>query len=353
MTQALKQTPAKDNPIFLPTDSEYNWLLAKTFVRSAEFSDHQLNVHLLRTHLLAEVFSVSLLRNVPTVHPLYKLLVPHTRYSLQINVMAPLALISEDGFFTKFSASGGDGMVTVLRRSLSEMTYRSLCMPEDIDEREPRDLPSNYYREVFLYELFQRFVDGILTHYYNTNADVWKDHELQKWISDIFVEGFHSRKESGIPQKFVTVAELVKFVTMVMFTHSAQQAAVNSGQFDFGAWMPNCPATLQLPPPTTKGKSSENTLLQTRPDVNVTVNGVTVMYLLSKQSTDFVALGLYPDQHFCEETPLKRIEKLQGELEVLDVSIKVRNKSLDLPYTYLRLTAVENSLAFECAVDVT
>ncbi|XP_035850116.1 polyunsaturated fatty acid lipoxygenase ALOX15B-like [Sander lucioperca] len=343
----LKQTPADDNPIFFPTDSEYDWLMAKIFVRSADFSEHQLNVHLLRTHLLAEVFAVSLLRNVPMVHPLYKLLIPYTRYTLQINYLARSLLISETGVFTQFAASGGEGMMTILKRSLSSMRYSSLCLPDDIAERGVEAVPNFYYRDdgLKLWDIIQRFVQGVLSFYYKNDAEVQKDSELQKWISDIFEHGFLSQASTGIPQSFTTVAELVKFVTMVIFTCSGQHSAVNTGQYDYGSWMPNTPISLQLPPPTTKGKTSKATMLQTFPDVNTTVQGMATMWLLSKQSSDFVPLGQYPEDHFSEKIPCKLIKDFQGELEGLSVVIKARNKKLEVPYTYMDPRELENSVA--------
>ncbi|XP_041641560.1 polyunsaturated fatty acid lipoxygenase ALOX15B-like [Cheilinus undulatus] len=343
----LKQTPAEDNPIFYPSDSEYDWLMAKIFVRSADFNYHELDIHLLRTHLLAEVFAVSLLRNLPMVHPLYKLLIPHTRYTLQINLMARNLLISETGAFTLYTASGGQGVLTILNRSMASMTYSSLCIPDDIAERGVGSVPNYYYRDdgLRLWDIIHSFVQGILSYYYKNDAEVEKDSELQKWISDIFVEGFLSNAATGIPQNFTTVAELVKFVTMVIFVSSVQHAAVNSGQYDYGGWMPNAPTTLQLPPPTTKGTTSEATMLQTLPDINATVHGMAVLWLLSRKSSDFVPLGHYPEEHFCEEIPCKLIEDFQGKLEVQSLTIKVRNKSLEVPYTYLDPTEEENSVA--------
>uniref|UniRef100_A0A672GWP3 Arachidonate 15-lipoxygenase B-like n=1 Tax=Salarias fasciatus TaxID=181472 RepID=A0A672GWP3_SALFA len=343
----LKQTPADDNPIFFPTDSEYDWLMAKIFVRSADFNEHQLNVHLLRTHLLAEVFAVSLLRNMPMVHPLYKLLVPHTRYTLQINHLARLLLISKNGIFTQFAAAGGDGMLTLLKKYLSSMTYTSLCIPEDIAERGLESIPNFYYRDDGLkfWDIVQRFVQGILGHYYKDDCAVEQDSELQRWISDIFEHGFLSNECTGIPKSLTSVAELVKFVTMVIFTCSGQHSAVNTGQYDYGGWMPNTPISLQRPPPTKKGTASKETMLQTFPDVNTTVQGMSTMWLLSKQSSDFVAFGQYPEDHFCEEIPRKLIRDFQGELEVLSAVIKSRNKGLEVPYTYMDPAEVENSVA--------
>nr|XP_033481043.1 arachidonate 15-lipoxygenase B-like isoform X2 [Epinephelus lanceolatus] len=343
----LKQTPAEDNPIFLPTDSEYDWLTAKIFVRSADFNEHQVNVHLLRTHLLAEVFAVSLLRNVPRTHPLYKVLAAHTRYTLHINFLARDRLISETGVFTKFAATGGEGMVTMMQKSLSSVTYTSLCIPDDIAERGLEDVPNFYYRDdgLKLWDIIHRFVQGVLGFYYKHDDEVQEDDELQRWIGDIFEHGFLSQEGTGIPQSFTTVAELVKFVTMVIFTCSAQHSAVNTGQYDYGGWMPNTPTSLQLPPPTKKGTTSEATMLHTLPDMGTTANGMAVMWLLSKPSSDFVGLGKSLEDHHSEEIPSRHVTAFQGELQALSARIKIRNKSLEVPYTYMDPAVIENSVA--------
>ncbi|XP_074486017.1 polyunsaturated fatty acid lipoxygenase ALOX15B-like [Sebastes fasciatus] len=343
----LKQIPADDNPIFYPTDSEYDWLTAKIFVRGADFHEHELNVHLLRTHLLAEVFAVSLHRNVPEKHPLYKLLVHHTHYTLNINYLARELLISGTGFFKHFAASGGDAMKRYLEGSLASLTYSSLCIPEDIAERGLKDVPNFYYRDdgLKLWDIIHRFVKGMLSFYYRTDAMVQSDTLVQKWILDIFEHGFLSQAETGIPQSFTTVKDLVKFVTMVIFTCSAQHSAVNTGQFDYGGWMPNTPTTLRLPPPTTKGTTSEARMLQTLPDQGTTANGMAVIWLLSKPSSDSVFLGQYDNDHFSEEIPCQLMKLFQQELQVLSTQIKIRNKNLEVPYTYLDPDVVENSVS--------
>ncbi|KAL3066805.1 hypothetical protein OYC64_016704 [Pagothenia borchgrevinki] len=342
----LKQTPAGDNPIFLPTDSEYDWLMAKIFVRSADFNLHEINGHLLRTHLLAEVFTVSLMRNVPREHLLHKLLLPHTRYTLQINILARNHLISENGSFSQFVASGGEALKTILKRSLSSLTYSSLCIPEDITERGLEAVPNFYYRDdgLKLWDIIQRFVQGMLSFHYESNAEVLKDEHLQDWISEIFKYGFLSRSSTGIPESFTTVAELVKFVTMVIFTCSGQHSAVNTGQYDYGGWMPNAPTTMQLPPPTRKGTTSEERMLQALPNKGQTAKAMVTLWLLSDLGIDTVHLGHYPDADFDETTPYELMRAYQGDLQALSARIRLRNVPLKFPYTYIDPVVVENSV---------
>ncbi|KAJ8000754.1 hypothetical protein DPEC_G00183620 [Dallia pectoralis] len=210
-------------------------------------------------------------------------------------------------------------------------------MPEDITARGLDTVPNFYYRDdgLKLWDIIHRFVDGILRFFYKKDSEVQNDQELQKWIKDIFDYGFMALNNT----------ELVKFVTMVVFTCSGQHSAVNSGQYDYGSWMPNTPITLQQPPPTTKGQSTERTMLDTLPNIGTTAQGVSTMWLLSKQSCDFVALGQYPEEPFHEVQTCEMIKKFQEELKTFSETVQARNATLAFIQTYLHPAAVENSVA--------
>ncbi|KAJ3611109.1 hypothetical protein NHX12_021125 [Muraenolepis orangiensis] len=314
----LTQKPSGDYPIFFPNSADYDWSLAKMYVKSADFNDHQLNFHLVRSHLLAEVFSVSLLRNLPMVHPLYK-----------------------------YFACGGEAMDMLMQRATESITYTSLCIRDDIKERGLETVANYYYRDdgIQMWDIINRFVHGVLSYYYKQDSDVKRDTELQTWVADIFEHGFLLRTESGMPKDFNTVEELVKYVTMVIFTVSAQHSAVNTGQFDYCSWMPNSPMSIQQLPPTTTGASDHDRIMNSLPDINATVNVMAVLWVLSNQSSDFVPLGQFPEEHFSEMIPCRHIEVFQVELGKLSAKIKDRNKDIKIPYTYLDPELLENSVA--------
>ncbi|XP_038624731.1 polyunsaturated fatty acid lipoxygenase ALOX15B isoform X3 [Tachyglossus aculeatus] len=269
----LSQTPGPDSPIFLPSDSEWDWLTAKTWVRSAEFAIHEAVSHLGRAHLLPEVFSIATLRQLPLCHPLYK-----------------------------STAVGVSGFTELVRRDLEQLTYSTLCLPEDVRARGVSNLPGYHYRD-----------DGL---------KIW-----------------------GVPPSLESRAALIRYLTMVIFTCSAQHAAFSAGQFDFSAWMPNFPPSMQLPPPTAKGLAGPESFLASLPDINATCDIIIVLWLLSKEPGDLRSLGCFPDAHFTEEAPRRSQEAFAARLAEISRQIQERNARLPLPYTYLDPPNIENSVA--------
>uniref|UniRef100_A0A8C8HKX3 Uncharacterized protein n=1 Tax=Oncorhynchus tshawytscha TaxID=74940 RepID=A0A8C8HKX3_ONCTS len=313
----LEQQPSQQNPIYLPSDSEHDWLLAKMFVRNADFIEHQNSYNLLGTHLLAEAFAMATLRSL-----------------------------------TKDTTLGLEGLKELLKRAHSEITYSSLCLPENIVARGLESIPNFYYREdgLKLWNIINSFVQGMVEHFYSSDSEVSRDSELQDWIHEIFIHGFLGNGKSGIPQRFDTVKEVIKFITMVIFTVSAQHSAVSMGQFDYCSWVPNSPIFLCKAPPTTKGCSSMSTIFETLPDVGSTVRGMASTWLLSKKYSDFIPLGSYPNQYFDEtdgyfDVTKQMMKHFQAELSYLSESITERNSTFTPPYNYLNPAEMENSVS--------
>uniref|UniRef100_A0A8C3QKT3 Arachidonate lipoxygenase 3 n=1 Tax=Cyanoderma ruficeps TaxID=181631 RepID=A0A8C3QKT3_9PASS len=343
----LSQTPGPCSPIFLPSDDEWDWLLAKTWVRNADFYSHQLLTHLLRTHLFGEVFAVATLRHLPTCHPLFKLLMPHFHFTLHINTLARSVLINPGGLIDKVRVTY-EGLLLVVQRGLEQVTYTSLCLPDDIRHRGMSHVPNYHYRDdgMSLWEAIESFVTGIVTFYYGGDAAVSGDTELQAWVMDIFTNGFLGRTSSGSTP--VTVAELIKFLTMVMFTCSAQHAAVNNGQYDLGAFVPNAPSSMRHPPPCEKawGKATIAPLLpgcQRTPEWHQGVEAGGFMSLSTPPPQRL--LGQYPEEWFTEAEPRRLIRAFQGRLEEIRDRIEERNHLAELRYNYLNPLEIENSIS--------
>ncbi|XP_059004273.1 polyunsaturated fatty acid lipoxygenase ALOX15B [Mustela lutreola] len=343
----LSQSPGPDSPIFLPSDNKWDWLLAKTWVRNAEFSVHEAVTHLLHAHLLPEVFTMATLRQLPQCHPLFKLLIPHTRYTLHINTLARELLIAPGQVVDRSTGIGVRGFSELIQRNMQQLSYSVLCLPEDIRARGVEDIPNYYYRDdgLKIWGAVESFVSEIIHIYYPSDTAVQDDPELQAWVREIFSEGFLGRKSSGVPSALETREALVQYVTMVIFNSSAKHYAVSAGQFDSCIWMPNLPPTMQLPPPTSKGQTRPEGFLATLPPVNATCDIIIALWLLSQEPGDWRPLGTYPDEHFTEEAPRRSIAAFQNRLAQISREIRERNQGLELPYTYLDPPLIENSVS--------
>ncbi|KAM8999472.1 arachidonate 12-lipoxygenase, 12S-type isoform X1 [Sarcophilus harrisii] len=342
------QLPGSDSPVpplFLPSDPSLTWLLAKAWVKNSDFQLHELQAHLLKTHLMAEVFAVATMRCLPGMHPIFKLLIPHLRYTLEINTRARTKLISNGGFFDQAVNTGGGGHLDVLRRATTCLTYRSLCPPDDLADRGLLGVPSAFYAHdaVRLWDIISRYVQGIVQLHYLEDEVVRSDPELQAWCREITEIGLCKAQERGFPVSFQSRDELCHFVTMCIFTCTAQHSAVNQGQLDWYTWVPNAPCTMRQPPPTTKDVTLEM-VMATMPNVHQACIQMTISWHLGRFQPDMVPLGHHKEQYFSGPGPQAVLNRFQEDLYTLEREIVARNESLDLPYEYLKPSRIENSI---------
>ncbi|XP_072586215.1 polyunsaturated fatty acid lipoxygenase ALOX12 isoform X4 [Vulpes vulpes] len=334
------------SPLFLPSDPPLAWLLAKVWVRNSDFQLHQLQYHLLNTHLVAEVMAVATMRCLPGLHPVFKLLIPHIRYTMEINTRARTQLISEGGIFDKVVSTGGGGHVQLLRRAMAQLTYRSLCPPDDLADRGLLGIPSALYAHdaLRLWGIIAQYVEGIVHLFYHRDDIVRGDSELQAWCREITEVGLCHAQERGFPISFQSRKQLCHFLTMCIFTCTAQHGAINQGQLDWYAWVPNAPCTMRMPPPTTKEEVKMATVMGSLPDVRQACLQMTITWHLGRRQPDMVPLGHHKEKYFSSPKAKAVLNQFQTDLENLEREITARNEQLDLPYDYLKPSRIENSV---------
>ncbi|MGH0116944.1 UNVERIFIED_CONTAM: hypothetical protein FKN15_026638 [Acipenser sinensis] len=346
----LAQTPGENNPIYLPSDEKYDWLLAKIWVRSSDFHIHQTVTHLLRTHLISEVFGIAMYRQLPAVHPLFKLILPHVKFTIAINTKAREQLICECGLFDKANATGGGGHVQLVQRAMKQFKFSSLCFPEEIQMRgvdSKEELPYYLYRDDgnMVWEATKSFVSDVVNIYYDSDKTVSTDVELQAFVKDVCIFGLNGNEDLGFPKTIMTRDKLIEYVTVIIFVASSQHAAVNFGQFDWCSWIPNSPPTMRRPPPTEKGVVTINYIIESLPDRGRSCWHLGAVWALSQFQENELFLGMYTDEHFIEKPVKNAMKKFRKKLDEITSIIKERNKNKKLAYYYFSPDRIPNSVA--------
>ncbi|XP_074786986.1 hydroperoxide isomerase ALOXE3-like, partial [Athene noctua] len=342
----LSQRPGPAAPIFLPGDGRWGWALAKLWVRGAHFTLHEMVPHLLHGHFLGEAFALATHR-LPACHPLYQLLLPHCRFTFHINILARETLLNPGGIIDQATAVGREGTLELVARATAALTYRELCVPDDLEDRGVTDIPDYHYRDdaLEIWGAIESLVEGIVALYYPEDSDVAEDHELQAWVGEIFTYAVLGNEKTGFPSKLCSRPKLVKFVTMIIFCCSARHSAVNSGQYDYAAWMPNTPGTLQRPPPTRKEEATAELFLATLPSPEATGALLALLSVVSYEGGEPRPLGSRPQEPFSGAAPRRLIGAFRRRVAAISQRVQRRNAGLALPYPYLDPARVQESVA--------
>ena len=240
------------------------------------------------------------MRNLPDAHPIYKLLRPHFRYTMAINTKGRQRLMNDGGTVDKIFSIGGEGRRQLMYRGGMAYNIHWTNIKRSVQERgvnDPNLLPGYYYRDdgLMIWNAIEGYVSDILNGFYTNDGDVKNDPELQSFAKDVYTNGFPghhgSQQGHGFPNAIETLPQLIELCTLVIYTASAQHAAVNFGQYEIYSFSPNSPAGLRLPVPTVKGKANLKTVMDALPDIDNAGLAIAVAHMLSQYSPDEVCLN--------------------------------------------------------------
>lgn len=339
----LQQKPGPDNPIWTPSDSALDWLLVKMFIKSADSHTHTMYTHLTRAHFVMEAFSMAFFRQLPCNHPVYKLLIVHSKYNMAGGQKGrDLLLNGEESLFKKLLSIPGSER-QFISESFENFRWTDLVVPKDMAERgvdDRKKLPGYHFRDdaMLQWDVIFNLVSKIMSLYYNNDKDVAKDAELQAFVKDVHENGLvnGSGSPNGVPDKLNTLQELFEYLTAYIFTGSCFHSAMNYGQLDYFAYGPNYPSAMRKPPPTKRGETTMQTIIDTLPNKADQAFAIAFAHYLTDHLTDEIYLDdTESEMQFTEPEARDILEQFADDLREVSEKIRRRNTEILVPYLYL------------------
>lgn len=347
------QAPA-EFPIIYPTssaDGRWAWEIAKLVVQVADGNYHELFAHLARTHLVMEAFAIATHRHLAQVHPIWGLLVPHFEGTLFINNAAATSLIAANGPIDHIFA----GTITSSQLAAADdrlaFDFFASLPPVELAGRgllDPAVLPDFPYRDdaLLVWQALHDWAGHYVRCYYADDAAVTGDTELLHWAEELAGEG--AVKGFG---PVTTREQLTDICAMVMFTASAQHAAVNFPQKDIMSFAPAVTGAAWQPVPAEAGGLNKSDWVATMPPLALALDQLNTLVLLGSihyrklgdyRSNDFPYLPWFQDPSVIGNAGL--LARFQAALSDVEKRIVARNAARLRPYVYLQPSRIPTSI---------
>jgi hypothetical protein len=341
----LKPRGEPKNPVFTPLSPEYDWMMARAHAQAADTHTHEGTYHLLETHLVSGAVALCMYRQLHPDHPVRQILEPHYADTLAINKLALGGLLAEGGTIDTAIAAGVSGTLDAARMHYAGWSFTGRSLAADLKERGVDDsetLPFYYYRDDAsnVRAAIRNYVKGVIGLWYGSGEDVVEDTELQAWVAE--TASSRGGDIPGFPASLSTVTELCEVVTELIFRAGPQHAAVNNGQFEAYAWVPNSPAMVRsrLPeePSPMDGHFTSLDFWRAMPSWSPATSQLNMVWVLSKPTTRTL-LHVGGESPALSPSYCPQVDEIVGgfrrRLHSISQKIQRRNATLDIPYVFL------------------
>ncbi|GMP88268.1 hypothetical protein CsSME_00040315 [Camellia sinensis var. sinensis] len=300
----------------------------------------------LTTHCVTEPYIIASNRQLSAMHPIYRLLHPHFRYTMEINALAREALINAGGIIETCFSPGKYSI------ELSSVAYDQLwrfdlqALPADLISRgmavEDQTAPHGLRLTIEDYPFAN---DGLLVwDAIKQWVTDYSDKELQAWWTEIRTVGHGDKKDEPWWPVLKTPQDLIGILTTMIWVTSGHHSAVNFGQYMYAGYFPNRPTIARTKMPTEDPTDEEWKCFINKPEVALLMcfpsqiqatKVMAVLDVLSNHSPDEEYLGKDMEASWIENPIIKAaFERFNGKLTELEGVIDGRNVDKNLKNRY-------------------
>jgi lipoxygenase len=283
------------------------------------------------------------------MHPVYRLLHPHFRYTMEINALARESLINADGIIEDAFWPGKYSVELSSVAYGATWQFNTEALPEDLVSRglamrredgelelTIKDYP--YANDgLLIWNAIEQWVSSYVDFYYKSDEDVTGDEELQAWWEEVRTKGHADKKDEPWWPVCDSKDNLIQVLNNIMWVTSGYHAAVNFGLYQFAGYFPNRPTVVRKNIPVEENREEdmkkfmarpEEFLLESLPSQMQAIKTMATLDIFSSHSPDEEYMGEYAEPAWLAEPVIKAaFDKFSSRLKEVEGTIDERNNN--------------------------